>query len=183
VNEATLYTFILAALNAGLVAMGITGVTVSQDFQPTIQGEPSGPTLHLHTVSIQRYGYLGREDVYANGENTHTETQVMIATLQINAKVNNDPTMPQYNPLALTAMDYVNAAASVLQNDFTRYTLKNNGIGVFRITEGRVNHFKDEKQRYEADPSYDCMFTYTSVITSVTPSTPTIIGTVDVILT
>jgi hypothetical protein len=181
-TETQLFTFVIAALNAGLASINVSGVIVMQDFQPTLQGAPSGSTINLHKIAEQRYGYLERSDVYANGVNTHTESQIMITTLQINAKVQIDPTNTTFDPTGMTSSDYVNLAVSILQSDFTRWTLRNNGIAVERITKSRVNHFVDEKGRYEADPSYDCNFEYNSVITSITPSTPTIAGTVKAVL-
>jgi hypothetical protein len=183
-NESQLIALIITALTQGLSARGIRGIDISQDYQPTLQGQVTGPSISLSKVAQRRYGFLNRVDSFnvATNQMIHTETQLMITTFQINAQVNTDPTTSKIdNPLGLTAGDYLQQAVSVLQSDYTRWWLKNNGVAVERVVEGRVTYFKDEKQTYEADPSYDCAFEWNYVFTFVTPSTPTVIGTIDVI--
>jgi hypothetical protein len=175
-NELQLAALIVQALMTGLAARGVTGVTIKQRYQPTAQGTPSNPTIYFQKISSWRYGYPRTSDLanQSPGVNAHVETFNMIVTYQINATCVVDPT----NVNALTAGDYVELAVDILQSYATRIFLKNSNVGLFRIVKGRITYFGDDKDRFEADPSYDCSFSYQRVITSTVPSTATIIGSV-----
>lgn len=183
-NDAQLFSNIISVIEQGLTARGITGVSVQQDYQTSLQGAVSGPAIYLHRVGPNRpYGWLERKNKWdaVNKVNVHTETQLVITTIQINAKVQLDPTLVNFDPAQMTASDYVNAARSILNSDFARWTLRQNGIAVERITEGRAIYAKDEKERFEQDPSYDCNFEHEEVTISNTPSTPNIVPNVHVV--
>lgn len=166
-NDNLLISFIISALNTGLTAAGITGVSVEQSYQPTDQGTTSGPTIYLHKISMQRYGFLKRSNSFVNGVNTHKEKQLLITTYQLNATAIQNPA----ETAALTAGDYVETAAAILNSDAARLFLQANKIQVERIKVGRQTYFKDDKDRFESDPSYDCSFIHSLVRTSITPST------------
>jgi hypothetical protein len=175
ITETQLYSLVIAAIQAGLVAFGIpvppaaNGVVVKQRYQPTTQGTPSGPAIFIHTEGPQFYGYPSRKDVFdsVSGAMVHTESQVCIATFQITGAAIQDQT----NPAAVSVGDLVKAAALILNSDAARISLRSSGLAVERITQIRKTHYKDDKSRFEEDPTFDCSFVYTEVNTSANPAT------------
>jgi hypothetical protein len=175
-NDQPLQTLIIAAINAGLTERAVSGIAVKMGYQPTAQGVPSGPAIYLHKVADWPYGYPQFADVYNGtpGFVTHTETQRMITTYQLNASVLLDPS----NANALTASDLVNLARDILQTQTSIVSLRSSGVAVFRITAGRQTFFVDDKGRFEGDPSYDCSFQHSRITSYAIPSTKVIKGIV-----
>lgn len=154
-------------MNAGLAAQGITGVSIKQAFQPTNQGMNSGPTLYLHKLGDHRYGYLNRTDVWdaAHSQMVHTERQIYETMFQCTALSIQDPT----NINGTTASDLANAAVSIMQSDVTVNALLAQSIGIYRVTDVRNPYFVDDKQRYEANPSFDFTLQHEQIIVTTTP--------------
>lgn len=152
-----LIKLILTILNAGFAAQGLT-VTVRQSFQPTKQGIYNGAQVFFTKISDVRYGYLNRKDVYNAdiSQFDHVESQKYESTFQVNALCIQDPA----NINSLTASDYVNLAASIMQSDYARSVLMASNIGILRITAVRNPQFVDDKDRFEASPSFDFTLTY-----------------------
>lgn len=168
-NDNLLIGFIISALKTGFTAAGLSSVIVKQGYQPTQQGTPSGPTIYLHKITVERYGFLKRSNSFnaTTGVTTHTEVQKLITGYQLNATAIQDPS----NTTALTAGDYLETAVAILNSDAARIFLQSNEIQVERIKNGRQSYFEDDKDRFESDPSYDCSFIHSLVRTSITPST------------
>jgi len=163
-TDNALIQIFLPILNNGLTAGGFTGVTVKQANQPTQQGIQSNPALYFFKVNAKRYGYLGRLDVWDadDVEMVHTETQYIESTWQVSALVLQLPSTPtQY-----TASDLVNEAASIMQSDSTRDILNQSGIGILRVTDLVNPYFVDDRDNFEASPSFDFVLTYENTRTS-----------------
>jgi len=173
-TEAQLYTLVIQALQTGLTAMGIAlapvagGVSVKQRYQPLTQGTPSNPTIYVHFDDQQRYGYPGRSDIATSvaGSMLHSESQLYIPMCQVSATSIADT----IDPDALAVGDLVKYAAFILNSDATRLWLRSNGLAVERIKQIRKTHFKDDKNRFEEAPTFDCSFVYCEVNTSLNPS-------------
>jgi hypothetical protein len=73
------------------------------------------------------------------------------------------------DPNQLTASDIVNLAASIMQSRTTVATLEAQGVGVLKITEVRNPYFSDDRQRYEASPSFDFSLTHKQIIVTAPP--------------
>ncbi len=155
-----LFAALVTIMNAGLVARGRSGIGVRQSYQPTQQGTPRAPTIFLHKIGDRRYGYLKRVSAYNNQpldpKIIHIETQFMETRFQVNALAIQDPAVLN----SLTASDIVNIASSIMQSDATRAALKALGIGILRVTELQNPYFIDDKERYEASPSFDFILTH-----------------------
>ncbi len=155
----------LPILNAGLIADGFTGVTVKAANQPTQQGIDTNPTLYFFKVFSKRYGFLGRDDVWVASQMVHTETQFVESTFQISALVLQNPATPnQY-----TASDLVYEASSIMQSDQTLDTLNNGGIGILRVAELRNPWFVDDRDNFEASPSFDFTLVYENDRVGINP--------------
>lgn len=165
---------IIAVLRAGLTAQGfptdpkIPGyIAIKQSFQPRNRGPNSGPTLYIHKLGDHRYGFLQRDDKWDQDALTevHTERQLYESMFQITALSIQDPAIPDQ----LTASDIANTAAGIMQSDATVDVLLAQGLAIYRITDIRNPYFEDDKNRFEASPSFDFTLQHERVIISTTP--------------
>ena len=157
----------LPIINAGLVADGFDDVIVTQSNQPTMQGISTDPTVYFFKLANRRYGFLGRYDKWSTVSSTlvHTEVQYIESTFQVSALVLQNPSTPsQY-----TASDLVNEVAAIMQSDSTLSTLNSNGIGILRVTDLTNPYFFDDRDNFEASPSFDFTLVYQNDRVSVDP--------------
>lgn len=146
----------LPIIKDGLVADGFLNVITKQSNQPTQQGIPTTPTVYFFKVANKRFGYLGRYDKWVTDHMEHHEVQYMEITFHVSSLVLQYPITPnQY-----TASDLVNEVASIMQSDNTRTILNNNGIGILRIQEVSNPYFVDDRDQFEASPSFDFTLVY-----------------------
>lgn len=167
-----LYAFLIPIINAGLIARGISA-TVKQSYQPTPEGINVGTLVTLTKISENRYGFLKREDVWnaGNGNFDHVETQVMESHFQVGAFSIIDPKTE--TSATLTAADVLYEVTAILQSDAFLLALKAQGIGVLRIQELRNPYFSDDRERFEASPSFDFTITHKRVTIATTPKVDT----------
>jgi len=149
----------LPIINNGLTFFGYVGVTVVAANQPTQQGIPTGPTVYFYKLGDHRLGFLRRFDTWDSLNNVmiHTEEQQYETTFQVNAMAIQSPLTPnQY-----TASDLVNDVCFIMQSDDTREILYNNEISILRVTDVTNGYFVDDKDDFEAVPSFDFTLSYT----------------------
>ena len=179
-KENDVYTLVVATLTAGFTRLALVDnnepldLTIQQAYQPREQGAPEGAAILLQNIKTRRYGFLYRKDEWdlAAKVERHTETQQMQVTLQCNAL--SPPVNPAPAPLpAYTAGDLVNYAAAILQSDAGCQQLRAGGVGIERVTDIRQPYFTDDRQQFEASPSFDftldfewSMVTETPIITA-----------------
>lgn len=157
-TDNSLIQIFLPIINNALIADGFTGVKVMQSNQPTQQGIPTAPTIFFFKVASKRYGYLGRLDEWDADavEMVHTENQYYESTWQVSALVLQNPATPnQY-----TASDLVDEVSSIMQSDSTRDILNESGIGILRVQDIVNPYFVDDRDNFEASPSFDFVLTY-----------------------
>lgn len=162
-----LIALIISTIIAGEANAGIPGVPIKQAFQPTNQGVNIQPTGYLHKLEDKRYGYPQRTDTYdsVTGAMVHEELQIYETTFQIGCLSTQNPAdTTQY-----TASDIVNLIAHIMQSDTTVTTLIDRGIGILRVEDVRNPYFMDDRNRYEAHPSFDFTLTHKQIILSTTP--------------
>lgn len=157
----------LPIIKNGLISDGFTNVAVKQFNQPTQQGINTAPTIYFSKILDHRYGYLRREDKWNEIKHQidHIETQMYETTFQIMALVLQNPNNPAY-----TASDLVNSVAAVMQSDLTLQILANSNVGILRITDIRNPYFKDDRDQFEASPSFDFTLTHRKTRLSTTPA-------------
>lgn len=141
-----------------LTANGIADCPVLAANQPTRQGVALNKAVYFTKLSDKRYGFLKRSDLLdlPNNKFTHTETQPYETTFQINAL----SIQPTNNTNYLTASDLVNLVSSIMQSDYAREELRKAGVSILRVTDVRNPYFIDDKDRYEASPSFDFTLLY-----------------------
>lgn len=167
-----LITIIIGIINANKTAVGIGSVSVKQNFQPTAQGANSDPTVYLSKISDQRYGWPQRKDEWDPDDEVmvHTETQQYQTMFQIEALVTQNPSTPD----VMTAADVLNRIAYILQSAKTIAQLEAQGIGILRVTDIRNSYFQNDREQFQAAPSFDFTLTHKMIITSEEPAVETV---------
>lgn len=140
----------LPLLKAGMTAYGYP-VIIKQSYQPTEQGSDSEPQLFFTKVGDKRLGHPQRKSVWDTllGKQIDTDTQLMEATYQLTALVRQTPTSEK------TASDYAHTAAMLMSGSEFLLALKAGGVGLLRITEVRNPYMKDDRDQFQASPSFD----------------------------
>ena len=157
----------LPIINAGLLIDGFKGVSVMQSNQPTMQGINTSPTVYFYKISDHRYGFLRVADVWDSINNVmvHTETQQYETTFQVSALVLQSPT----NAAQYTASDLVNEVAAIMQSAATVVALEAQGVGILRIQDVANPYFMDDRDNFEASPSFDFVLTHKQIRVSQDP--------------
>lgn len=166
-TDSALIQLFLPIIKAQLIIDGFTTVNVVQEYQPTMQGVDTEPTLFFFKVGFKRYGFLGRLDEWDAGdmEMVHTERQYFESAWQISALVRQNPATPnQYS-----ASDLADEAASIMQSDKTRNILNASNIGILRITDIVNPFFVNDHDNYQAIPSFDFVLTGLNTRESTNP--------------
>lgn len=162
-----LISLIISTLVAGEAAAGIPGTPIAQAFQPTMEGTNTVPTAYIYKIGDRRYGFLQRSDQWSSGSGSivHTEDQKYETTFQLSALATQNPA----TPTQMTASDLLNLCASILQSDVSIAAFQAAGVGIERITDVRNPYFLDDRQQYEASPSFDFVMVHDQIITTTTP--------------
>ena len=165
-TDNTLIQLFLPIIQSGLAADGFTGVTVQQANQPTQQGIPTGPTVYFYKLYNRRYGFLGRQDVWDENldQMTHHEGQYYETSFRFQALVLQNVKTPGY-----TASDLINEVACILQSDSTIVELNAQNVGILRITDISNPYFTDDRDNFEALPSFEITLLYLNDRISVDP--------------
>jgi hypothetical protein len=139
----------------------LANVKVKKSYQPTQTGTPSGPTVFVHKLFDFADGFTKRSDQYVaiDDKQIHTELQRYETHYQVDALVTQDPR----DLNSLTASDVVNFVRQILQSSATIETLVQNEVGIYRIGEIRNPYFSDDRDQFEASPSFDFVLTHNQV--------------------
>lgn len=156
----------LPIITTGLTALGYEGVVTQQNYEPTMQGINTAPTVYFYKVSDHRYGFLDRTNSWdaEDNEMVHSEIQQYETTFQVSALVTENPSVISY-----TASDLVNSVASIMQSDSTLETLNASKVGILRVEEVKNPYLIDDRDRYEASPSFDFTLIYERDIITTVP--------------
>lgn len=143
---------------------GISGTPIKQAFQPTNQGPDTKKAGYMFKVGDYRRGTPQKSDVWdvIAGKMIHTETQVYETTFQISALSTQNPA----DTVQYTASDIVNLIAYILQSASTVEILQAAGVGVLRVGDVRNPYFTDDRERFEAEPSFDFVLTHKQIVAS-----------------
>ena len=159
---------VIAVLRSGLEGFGLNNVKVKQSYQPRQSGAEIDPTLYLHKITVDRWGWVGRKDNYQGQTNqfNHTDVHYRAATWQVNGLVTQNVRPPSN----LTASDLVECAADILQSENTIQALSDQRIRMEHITQVREIYFLNDRERHQQNPSFDFTLTYMVNRSSVVPS-------------
>jgi hypothetical protein len=183
VTEKELYSLLCTVISNGLQGVGAyAGVDCRQADQPSKQGRPTGPAVLLSNQPQRRYGFVRRDDRWDSLASimVHTETQIMETTFQAGALFEQDPKAADA-ATSPTAGDLLNYVARILQSDAGRAALIAGGADIERITDIRTPYFKNDRENFEASPSFDFTLIHTFVDVSSVPVvskfTPAVVAT------
>lgn len=165
-NDNDIFRLIIGIIRNALTAQSIDA-NVRQSYQPRQQGVPTENTVFIQKISNKRVGFLARDDIWDMDTElfVHTEKQWIEATYQITALAIQDPN----DSTLLTASDLANVVAQIMQTDATLLALRAQNVGILRVTDVRNPFFTDDRERFEASPSFDFTVTYEQVYISETP--------------
>lgn len=164
ITDNAVWEMLFALLNQKLVEFGFTNVAVQQTYQPTQQGVPLKPTVALHTIDSQRYGFPEDSCYYDQQQDAivRRESYWLERTYQVDGYSIQSPETPS-NP---TAFDLVDTVAAILQTGSVVEFLQAQGFGILRVQPLRVIYFVDDRGRHEQIPSFDFTLTYQQIILS-----------------
>lgn len=165
-TDNTLIQLFRPIIQNGLIADNFTDVVVQQANQPTQQGIPTASTVYFYKTGNRRYGFLGRQDVWNSFANSmiHHERQYYETTFRIQTLVLQNVKAPLY-----TASDLANEVASIMQSDKTLAILNSQDVGILRVTNIINPYFTDDKDNFEALPSFDFTLLYLNDRISTNP--------------
>lgn len=156
----------LPLIRQGLTAEPFTKVIVKQNYEPTAQGANTTPTVYFQKIGDKRYGYTGRFDNYnsANDNFDHTEVQRYETTFQVSTLVRQNPQV-----VGFTASDLLNYVAMVLNSDTVRDAMEAEGVGLLRVIDVANPFFTDDRDQFEASPSFDFILAHNRIYAAVVP--------------
>lgn len=163
------------AIIAMLTAQGISA-DVIQSAQPTIQGAPSTNVVFFYKISEGAEGVVGASDTWDDDEQemVHTETQVYSTMFQVGALC------PQTASSTVTAPDVLRIVRMAIQSPvFLRDLATNHGVGILNIANIRNTIITDDKNLFEASPSFDFTLTHKQVIITTTPIVETVTARIE----
>ena len=163
--------FMAQLLPAMQATSGLAGVKLARNFQPRQQGANSSPYAYFYKVGDHRHGSPARKDVFDAQANafTHTEIQQYESTYQFSAWVPQDPK----DVTGLTESDILNAVSSIMQSDAIISAFNAAGVGILRVTDVRNPYIVDDRDRFEAVPSFDVILTHKRTSVSTIPAVAT----------
>lgn len=163
--------FISLLLPAMTANASTTGVKLARNFQPKQAGAASDAYVYFVKIGDKRYGHPERLDVYNSQTSTfdHTELQVYESTYQFSAWVPQDPT----NTNQLTESDILNTVSGIIQSDAMLDAFRAAGVGILRVTDIRNPYIVDDRDQFEAVPSFDLVLTHKRTIVATTPAVVT----------
>lgn len=149
----------------------LAGVELARKYQPRQQGAATGPIVYFFKIGDHRYGSTKREHLYneAGVVFDSTDRQQYETTYQFAAWV---PQRPQ-DVAALTESDVLNIVSAIMQSDALIAAFRAAGVGIQRVTDVRNPYFVDERDRFEAEPSFDIVLTHYRNLSSTLPGVDT----------
>jgi hypothetical protein len=179
-NDNALIDLFATQLEAASAAAGWNYGVVQKD-QPTQQGIDTAPTIYFEKLFDKGYGWPAlcrqhvapvppaTQGVFQTYEKQWTET-----TFQVSALVIQDP-----NDLTIpTASDVVNFLKLYVNSRPVRYLLKPQGVTLLRIVDIRNPYFEDDRDMFEATPSFDVVVQHMRTFNYSVPGTNIVKGKV-----
>lgn len=171
-NDKELNALFVGPLLAAMTAdIRLSGVRLARSYQQTQQGATSGAYVYFVKISDHRYGHPWRSDVWdaPNSLMRHAETQTYETTYQLSAWIPQDST----DVTALTESDILNIVCGIMQSDTILAAFRAAGAGILRVTEVRNPYIVDDRDQFEAVPSFDVVLTHKRNIVATLPAVVT----------
>lgn len=160
-REINLDILMRETLLMALGAAGITGYPVIAGYQQRGQGRVD-TGLYYFTIGEHNYGWQGAKTVNVDGELVTQEMQVVEHTYQIQAFVKERDA--QYSALDLATKARMAVSSRLFTSTLSRYN-----VGVQRPTSIRSPYFVNDRDQYEANPSFDFTLSHKRYLTQSVP--------------
>jgi hypothetical protein len=150
---------------------GLAAVALARKYQPRQHGANTGPIVYFFKIGDHNHGSPRREDLYneAGVIFDQTQRQLVETTYQLAAWVPQNPA----DVAALTESDVLNIVSAIMQSDAILAAFRGAGVGIQRVTDIRNPYFVDERDRFEAEPSFDIVLTHYRNLSSTLPAVDT----------
>lgn len=137
---------------------GMATVALARKFQPRQQGATTGPFVYFFKVGDHNHGSPKREDSYneVGALFDQMQRQLVETTYQFTAWIPQNPA----DTSGLTESDVLNVVSAIMQSDAVLAAFRTAGVGIQRVTDLRNPYFVDERDRFEAEPSFDIVLTH-----------------------
>lgn len=171
-NDKQLNKLIMAQLLPRMQAqLDLSGVLLARSFQATQQGAATGPYVYFFKLPDRRYGHTSRKDEWNTTTETfdHVESQLYETAYQFSAWIPQTPKVTT----SLTESDILNIVSGIMQSDSIIAAFRAAEVGILRVTEVRNPYIVDDRDRFEAVPSFDITFTHERKIVSTIPAVVT----------
>lgn len=171
-NDKELNALFMAQLLPAMQAQpDLYGVKLARNFQQTQQGAATGPYVYFVKIGDRRYGHVERREIWdeAAGAFKHQETQQYETTYQLSAWVPQD----SKDVTSLTESDILNIVSGIMQSDTLMAAFRDAGAGILRVSEVRNPYIVDDRDRFEAVPSFDLVLTHKRTTVSTIPAVVT----------
>lgn len=147
-----LIDFVATQLEAASASAGWNYIVLQKD-QPTMEGIPTAPTIffeklfdHPYGWPIAKFSYIVEQNVFNENETQLYETTFQISTLAIQNP--EDLTLP-------TASDIANYMKQYIGSRHVSSLFQAASMGILRVTDVRNPYFKDDRNQFEAHPTFD----------------------------
>lgn len=163
--------FMAQLLPAMQAIPSLYGVKLARNYQQTQQGATTEPYVYFFKFGDRRYGHTKRREVWDTiaGTFKHQEEQQYETTYQFSAWIPQDVK----NVTSLTESDILNTVSGLMQNDALMAAFRIAGVGILRVTEVRNPYIVDDRNRFEAVPSFDIVLTHKRTSVSALPAVAT----------
>lgn len=168
-NDKQMAALFMAQVKPALQATpGLESVKLARSFQARQQGASTAPYVYFFKVADHRHGSPARKGVFneSTGLFTYTETQKYETTYQFSAWIPQDPKDVD----ALTESDTLNMVSGIMQSDEIIAAFKAQGVGIFRVTDVRNPYILDDRDQFEAVPSFDVVLTHNRTRATTLPA-------------
>lgn len=136
----------------------LAGVKLKRNFQARQHGADSTAYVYFVKIGDRRYGHPERRDVWNVQTEVfdHVEIQQYESTYQFSAWV---PQTPQ-DVTSLSESDILNTVSGIIQSDSILAAFQAQEVGILRVTEVRNPYIVDDRDQFEAIPSFDVILTH-----------------------
>jgi hypothetical protein len=150
--------FMAQVLPAMQATAGLETVKLARNFQSRQQGANSAAYCYFFKIGDHRHGSPQRQERYDTqaAAFVHTEIQQYETTYQFSAWVPQDPA----NTTELTESDILNAVSSIMQSEAILSAFQAQEVGILRVTDVRNPYIVDDRDRFEAVPTFDVVLTH-----------------------
>lgn len=149
-------------------------VTIKRSFQPTQQKVPTSFFAYLFQIHNRRFGWQGSEDIWDDETETmiHVDRYIYNKTIQLSTQTITSPKSQ------FTSGDVAESIAAYLMTPKVISSWKAQGMEIIRIIDVRHPHFVNDANRFEGDPSFDFVLSYTQEIESTGVAVDNVSGSV-----